>query len=68
MDNFNFLSGIEDISNLDSVHTTVLIRRRNMKLKTQLTVPKKELQDIDQVKKLEALEEPLKKECLDYPN
>tara|TARA_Y100001970_G_scaffold255101_1_gene331481 strand:+ start:754 stop:873 length:120 start_codon:yes stop_codon:yes gene_type:complete len=39
-----------------------------MKLKTQLTVPKKELQDIDQVKKLEALEEPLKKECLDYPN
>ena len=39
-----------------------------MKLQTQFTVPKKELQDIDHFKKLEALEEPLKKECLDYQN
>ena len=39
-----------------------------MKLQTQFTIPNKEMQDIDHVKKLEALEEALKKECLDYPN
>ena len=38
-----------------------------MKLKTQFTVPKKELRDIDYVNKLEVLEKTSKKECLDYP-
>ena len=37
-----------------------------MKLKTQFTVPKKELKDLDYVKKVDFLEETLNKECLDY--
>ena len=39
-----------------------------MKLQTQFTVPKKELKDLDYVKKLDFLEETLNKECIDYPN
>ena len=39
-----------------------------MKLQTQFTVPKKELKDLDYVKKIDFLEETLKKECRDYPN
>ena len=39
-----------------------------MKLETQFTVPKKELKDIDHIKKVYFLEETLKKECRDYPN
>jgi len=39
-----------------------------MKLETQFTVPKKELKDLDYVKKIDFLEETLKKECRDYPN
>ena len=38
-----------------------------MKLQTQFTVPHKILRDIDYVKKIEVLEETLKKECIDYP-
>ena len=38
-----------------------------MKLQTQFTVPHKILRDIDYVKKMEVLEETLKKECIDYP-
>ena len=39
-----------------------------MKLKTQFTVPNKELRDLDYVKKVEVLEDAYKRECLDYPN
>ena len=38
-----------------------------MKLQTQFTVPNKLLRDFDYVKKMEVLEETLKKECIDYP-
>ena len=38
-----------------------------MKLQTQFTVPNKKLRDLDYVKKVEVLEETLKRECLDYP-
>ena len=38
-----------------------------MKLQTQFTVPNKDLQDLDYVKKVEFLEETLKRECQDYP-
>ena len=38
-----------------------------MKLQTQFTVPHKLLRDLDYVKKMEVLEETLKKECIDYP-
>ena len=38
-----------------------------MKLQTQFTVQKKELQDLDCVNKVEVLGETVKKECLDYP-
>ena len=37
-----------------------------MKLKTQFTVPHKLLRDLDYVRKIEVLEETLKKECIDY--
>ena len=39
-----------------------------MKLQTQFTVPKKELQNLVDVKKVDFLEETLHKECIDYPN
>ena len=38
-----------------------------MKIQTQFTVPKKELKDLDYVKKVDFLEETLNKECIDYP-
>jgi len=39
-----------------------------MKLQTQFTVPKKNLKNLDYVKKMVYLEENLNKECIDYPN
>ena len=39
-----------------------------MKLQTQFTVPKKELKDLDYVKKVNFLEETLNKECIDNSN
>ena len=39
-----------------------------MKLQTQFTVPKKELKDLDYVKKLDFLEKTLYEKCIDYPN
>ena len=39
-----------------------------MKLQTQFTVPKKELKDLDYVKKVDFLEKTLNKECIDYQN
>ena len=39
-----------------------------MKLQTQFTVPKKELKDLDYVKKVDFLEATLNTECIDYPN
>ena len=39
-----------------------------MKLQTQFTVPKKELKDLDYVKKVDFSEETLNKKCIDYPN
>ena len=39
-----------------------------MKLQTQLTVPNKELHDLDYGNKVEVSEETFKRECLDYPN
>ena len=39
-----------------------------MKLQTQFTVPKKELKDLDYVKKVDLLEEAFNKECIDYPS
>ena len=38
-----------------------------MKLQTQFTALYKLLRDLDYVKKMEVLEETLKKECIDYP-
>ena len=38
-----------------------------MKLPTQFTVPKKPLPNLDQVNKVEVLEETFKRECQDYP-
>ena len=39
-----------------------------MKLQTQFTVPKKDLQDLDYVRKTQTLEKTLKKSCIDYPS
>ena len=39
-----------------------------MKLQTQFTVPNKQLKNLDYFKKVDSLEETLKKECIDYPN
>ena len=40
-----------------------------MKLQTQFTVPKKDLQDLDYVRKTQTLEKTLKKKsCINYPS
>ena len=39
-----------------------------MKLQTQFTVPKKDIRDLDVVKKVETLEKTLKQNCVDYPS
>ena len=39
-----------------------------MKLQTQITVPKKDLRDLDFVKKIQTLEKTLKQSCIDYPS
>ena len=39
-----------------------------MRLKTQFTVPKKDLQDLDYEKKMHPLEKTLKQSCIDYPS
>ncbi|MDC3203248.1 hypothetical protein OA963_01115 [Prochlorococcus sp. AH-716-C14] len=53
---------------MEWIQKTVLIRRIQMKLQTQFTVPNKELKDLDYVKKVDFLKETLNKECIDYPN
>ena len=39
-----------------------------MKLKTQFTVPKKEVRDHDYVRKMQTLEKTLKQSCKNYPS
>ena len=39
-----------------------------MKLQTQFTVPKKDLRDLDYVRKMQTLEKALKQSCKDYPS
>ena len=39
-----------------------------MRLKTQFTVPKKDLRDLDYVRKMQTLEKTLKQSCINYPS
>ena len=39
-----------------------------MKLQTQFTVPKKDLKDLDNVRKMKNLEKTLKQSCMNYPS
>ena len=39
-----------------------------MKLQTQFTFPKKDLRDLDCVRKMQTLEKALKQSCKDYPS
>ena len=39
-----------------------------MKLQTQFTVPKKDLQDLDSIGKMQTLEKTQKQSCIDYPS
>ena len=39
-----------------------------MKLQTQFTVPKKDLRDVDNLRKMQTLEKTIKKSCIDYPS
>ena len=66
MDNLNCISRIKVESNLEWLQATTL--RGEMKLQTQFTVPKKDLQDLDFDRKTETLEKTLKKSCIDYPS
>ena len=68
MDNFNFLFGIKVFSNLEWIQKTVLIRRIENETTNSIHGSKKELKDLDYVKKVEFLKETLNKECIDYPN
>ena len=39
-----------------------------MRIQTQFTVPKKDLKDLDNVRKMQNLEKTLKQSCIDYPS
>ena len=39
-----------------------------MKLQTQFTIPKKDLRDLDYVRKMKILEKALNQNCIDYPS
>ena len=39
-----------------------------MKLQTQFTVPKKDLRDLNYVKKMQTLDNNLKQSCIDFPS
>ena len=39
-----------------------------MKLQTQFTGPKKDVRDLDYLKKLQTIEKTLKQSCIDYPS
>ncbi|KGF97105.1 hypothetical protein EU96_1746 [Prochlorococcus marinus str. MIT 9302] len=39
-----------------------------MKLKTQFTVPNKDLRDLDYLRKMQTLEKTLKQSCIDNPS
>ena len=67
MDNLNCISWIKVESNLEWLQTTILIGGK-MKLQTQFTVPKKDLRDLDYIRKMETLENTLKQRCIDYPS
>ena len=67
MVNPNYISWIKVESNLEWLQTTILIGGK-MKLQTQFTVPKKDLRDLDYVRKMQTLEKTLKQSCIDYPS
>ena len=67
MDTLNYISWIKVESNLEWLQTTILIGGK-MKLQTQFTVPKKDLRDLDYIKKMHTLEKTLKQSCIDYPS
>ena len=39
-----------------------------MRIQTQFSVPKKDLRDLDYVKKMQTSEKTLKQSCIDYPS
>ena len=39
-----------------------------MRIHTQFSVPKKDLRDLDYVRKMQTLEKTLKQSCIDYPS
>ena len=39
-----------------------------MKLQTQFTVPKKDVRDLDYLKKLQTIEKAFKQSCINYPS
>ena len=67
MDNLNFISWVKVESNLEWLQATILIEGK-MKLKTQFTIPKKDMPDLDYLKKLQILEKTLKQSCINYPS
>ena len=67
MDNLNFISRIKVESNLEWLQATILIGGK-MKLQTQFTVPKKDVRDLDCLKKLQTIKKTLKQGCIDYPS
>ena len=67
MDNLNCISRIKVESNLEWLQATILTGGK-MKLQTQFTVPKKDVRDLDYLKKLQTVEKTLKQSCIDYPS
>ena len=67
MDHLNFISRSNVESNLEWLQETILIGGK-IKLQTQFTVPKKDMRDLDYLKKMQTIEKTLKQSCINYPS
>ena len=67
MDNLNCISRIKVESNLEWLQATILTGEKNETAKT-IHCSKKDVLDLDYLKKLQSIEKTYKQSCIDYPS
>ncbi len=67
MDNFNCICRIKVESNLEWLQATILTGGENETANT-INFSKKDVRDLDYLKKLQTIEKNLKQSCIDYPS
>ena len=67
MDNLNCISWIKVESNLECLQTTIL-KIGQHETTNAILFSKKDLRNLDYVKKMQTLEKTLKQSCKDYPS